>query len=252
MSLVKRFFWFARLFIRCGGWVALFPLLIGIFLTISAITANKNAALMINDGIKTTAIVLKKHYTQSSGDDLRGSQQPATYAISFEYTPKQSRTPIDAPPIKGPPIKARENVSADYYNSVSVGQQITLRYLRQTPTVYELFHGALKKQSIADQIVGFAFAVIGFGACVWFSGTALRALRARENVRMIVEVYVSRRSNWPPFFSRMQYQVGSDNSIKHHKTFVRPFWAFRGLKRGQEIRIAMTNQGPYWANDLFL
>lgn len=251
--MAKRFFWFTRLFIRCGGWIALFPLLIGLSLTMSAITASKNAALMMNDGVETTATVLTKRYTPSSGDDQRGSQrQPATYAISFEYTPKQSRTPIEPPPIKGPPIKAQKQVSAHYYNSVSVGQQITLRYLPQTPTVYELFHGALKKQSIADQIVGFAFAVIGFGACVWFAVTALKALRARENVGMIIESYVSRRAKWPPFFNRMQYQVGSGNSAKHHKSFIRPFWAYRGLKRGDKTRVAMTNQGPYWANDLFL
>lgn len=243
MILTQRFFWFTRLFIRCGGWIALFPLLVGIALTLSAITADQNATRMADHGLRTTATVLAKHNTPSSDNGLRQSQRSAaSYSISFQFTPEQSAQPV----------KAQERVASSFYKTVTVGQKIALRYLPEDPSAYELFAGALKKQSTTNQIIGFAFSLVGFAACIWFSSTTLRALRARESVGMIIDTYVSRRAYWPPVFNRMQYQVGDAGAAKHHKTFIRPIWAYHGLKRGQKTRVALTGQGPYWADDLFL
>ncbi|KPU84371.1 hypothetical protein JI58_03995 [Marinosulfonomonas sp. PRT-SC04] len=236
MFLAIRFFWFTRLFLRCSGWIAVLPLLVGAALTISAITLTKNAALISDHGVLATATLLAKPNTPSHVNHTHISQRSAaSYSIQFQFTPQNSTEPITG--------KAR--VTATFYRSVSMEHKFVLRYLPENPFIYELGAGALKKQATIIQIIGLAFSVIGFAACIWFSSSALRALKARESVGMIIDTYVSRRVYWPPIFNRMQYQLGDAAAAKQHKTFIRPIWAYHGLKRGQKIRVALTGQGPY-------
>lgn len=241
MILARRFFWFSQLFIRCGGWVALIPLVIGIASTLGAITLTYNAALLAQHGMPATATVMAKRIAKGN-QTTQERQRPAdSYYITLRFTPQNAVE-----------ISAEHQVRAAFYRILVIGQTFQIRYLPENPDIRELYEGELTGWSSSTQIVGLAFAALGFAVSIWFARTAIRATRARENVGMIIEAYVTHRSLWPPLFNRMQYQVGQGDAANIHKTFIRPIWAYRGLKRGDKTRVAITDQGPYWAKDLFL
>ena len=241
MDSSKRLYWFIKLFVRCGGWVALIPLLIGVASTLGSITLGQHAKQLADLGVPATAIVTAKRISKSNPPSSSRQQPSTQYYISLTFTPQ-----------KGQKINAEHRVNLDFYNHNAIGQSFSIRYLPDNPEIHELYKGQLEGQSKATQIVGLAFAILGFGACIWFAKTALRALKARENVGIIIEAPVTLRSIWPPVFNKMHYQVGEGATTRTHKTFVRPIWAYRGLKRGSKTRVAITSEGPYWANDLFL
>lgn len=242
MILAKRFFWFTRLFIRCGGWVALIPLLIGLMSTIGAITLNQNAARLATDGVPATATVVSKRIPEGSHTTTQERQRPSDdHLITIRFAPQNAAE-----------ITAEHRTSGPFYRAHDVGQAFTIRYLPDDPDIRELYIGQVASRSTSSQFAGMIFALTGFAASLWFARTAIRATRARENIGMIIETYVTHRPLWPPVFNRMQYQVGTGPTAKFHKTFIRPIWAYGGLKRGEKTRVAITSQGPYWAKDLFL
>lgn len=240
--LSRRFFWFTRLFIRCGGWIALIPLIIGLTSTLSAITLTRNAAMLAQHGIPATATVMAKRIAEGSHTGTPERQRPSdSYYITLRFTPDNAAE-----------ISVEHQVRAAFYHILDVGRTFQIRYLPDNPDIRELYEGELTSWSGSTQIVGLTFAVFGFAACIWVAKTAIRAMRARENVGVVIETYVTHRSLWPPLFNRMHYRIGNGDAAKIHKTFIHPVWAYRGLKRGDKIRVAITDQGPYWAKDLFL
>ncbi len=227
---------------RCGGWIALIPLVIGLSSTLGAITLARNDAQLAQYGASTTATVMGKRIAEGSQTSTQERQRPSdSYYITLRFTPGNAAE-----------INAEHQVRAAFYRILEVGQTFQIRYLPENPDIRELYEGELASWSSSTQINGLVFTALGFAACIWFAKTAIRATRARENVGMIIDAYVTHRSLWPPLFNRMQYQVGQGDAAKIHKTFIRPIWAYRGLKRGDKIRVAITGQGPYWAKDLFL
>ncbi len=240
--LLRRLFWFTQLFIRCGGWIALIPLVISLSSTLGAITLASHTAQLAEYGVPATATVISKRIAEGSHAGTQERQRPAdTYYITLRFTLQNAAQ-----------ISAEHQVRAAFHRILEVGQTFHIRYLPENPDIRELYEGELASWSSSTRINDLAFAALGFVAYIWFAKTAIRATRARENVGMIIDAYVTHRSLWPPLFNRMQYQVGQGDTAQTHKTFVRPIWAYRGLKRGDKTRVAITSQGPYWAEDLFL
>jgi hypothetical protein len=58
MHSIKRFFWFTRFFIRCGGWAALIPLVLGVSATLESLTLLRQNNALTDHGLPAQAIVL--------------------------------------------------------------------------------------------------------------------------------------------------------------------------------------------------
>ena len=106
--------------------------------------------------------------TQNRGEGRRDT----SYRVEYSFTPPDGEQRLD-----------RADVSRGFYNSVSVGDRVTLRYLPDDPATAELDMDYLRGgMSIIGIIgLGFAAAVTGYGWFLWRRASAMwRAVRHGE------------------------------------------------------------------------
>lgn len=241
MILAKRFYWFVRFFLRYGGWLGLMILMLGFWATFLSIRLQDEAEQLAKYAVTTPATVISKRLSEGTGAGVRNNSLKISYYITIRYTPKGSAT-----------IEDEDQVRDNIYRAAEIGQTINIRHLPDNPQVREYYAGEKARKQTEIQVGGAGLAIFGLFTCLWFCVPALRATRARENVGITIETYVTLRRRWPPFFNSMEFQVGQGSKAKFHNTVKQLSWAYRGLKRGSKIRVAITPYGPYWVKDLKL
>jgi hypothetical protein len=113
-----------RLFLRHWLWVPLFPLIFGlVFGTVGAVLLNQ-AAVLERDGVDAVAVIT--HRSIRTERDRDGNSQ-TRYRLHYSFSPTSDQT-----------VEGVQDVGNRFYNSVQVGQEVSVRFLPRDPGVNAL------------------------------------------------------------------------------------------------------------------
>jgi hypothetical protein len=167
------------LYIRLGGWVSLILAAFLLLMTLFSATQLVIADRLDADGAFATAVVTDRQVrvsTDTDGDESR------SYHASFRY--KDARF--------GGQEQTR-NVGFDYYSSVAVGDEVTIRYLRSDPATFEYEIGQYRSDGNILRWLALFFGVVGLVLLWRFGRETTEALLVRRDgetrVAQVVEIH---------------------------------------------------------------
>jgi hypothetical protein len=161
---------FTRHFFGIWGWLALGSLAVGAVFVILAVIGARNVDRLTNAGADTTAIVTdKRRSTDSDGG--------TDYLVRYRFD------------VAGETIEDRQDVSFLFYQTVSEGDEVPVRYWTDDPTLSEIESGDASAMAWIGKI-GTAITALSaliFGRIAW-KRAAHATWMARHGVRRQVTV----------------------------------------------------------------
>ncbi len=229
------------IFLRAGGWIAILVVWLGFMILASGISGLRDAALLASQGEATTARIFSKSVLAGApagkSDSLGGGTD-----FYLEYR-------LDTP--EGP-LDGKAKVERRYFDSVTEGETVPVRYLSLLPEIHELYAGQFSRAAQATTVVGGAFTTLGLLLALGFGLVARRGamLLARGEPAEATVLAKTRRL----FLSRLRYGFRRpDGRVQTGKSFWRFWRAHRGIKPRDLVDIRFNSDDPrvsFWQGDL--
>jgi hypothetical protein len=168
---------FTAHFFGLWGWLALGSLALGGVFVSLAVIGSRNADRLTNEGADATALVTD---TRRTSDGEGGTD----YTIRYRFT------------VNGETIEDRQDVSFLFFQSVSEGEKIPVRYWTGDPMVSEVQRGDAASMGLIGKIGTAISAVIAliFARIAW-KRAAHATWMARHGVRRQVTVLAHQMTN---------------------------------------------------------
>lgn len=218
------------------------PVLLALALIFGGISymASRTALALETRGIVTEGTITGKERRESR--DSEGNRT-VRYYVSYRFQPST-----------GPVIARRVRTSLSYYNSVSQGQTIRVRYLPDRPATHEFRIGSTRARADDNRNYAFLALAAAIGAGVFFGTRAaplLRALTAGETRRAVVTAHVEkpRRRNTGARKGRI---VWRDETGQEGTSGPVPMLDVRGHPVGCRIRVVVDRMSgrTWWEEEL--
>lgn len=174
---------FLRLFWRMGGWVTL---ICGVILLVFTLISHATLGLAERfdaEGLKATATVLDRTYTESVDSD---GDKTTTYYLSIVFETDVGRE-----------VRLKPSVGSSLYDRTRIGDEIPVWYLQSDPSQIETRRGQNRSAATVTQVIGAVFGVVMLVALWVPGGRAVSALRARRYGRRdMAEVTGLKKTGW--------------------------------------------------------
>ncbi len=167
MTMERKQVSFPRLLWRLGVLWVLFPLVFAVAFGGIGVYSLQQARLLDRYGIEGTATIDDK-YTRTRRD----SEGRTTTDYYLEYTFR---------PEGGMPMSAHDTVQRSFYNRVSEGDAIPIRYVPHRPDVHEVEPGSNKLIGWIFGGIGFVASVVALGLAGWMWTRKRSVLRAARH-----------------------------------------------------------------------
>ena len=151
-------------------WVPALALVVALVVLAIGLGIWRNAHQLEAHGLPAEAVVLARDIRERQ--DKEGRTR-VSYSLSYRFQPAE-----------GPQVQRRRDVSRRFFDSVAVGDVLTIRHLPQRPSVHELQIGDTRARAQEFLGVGIVALVLAVAMSLWLGLGAQPLLRALAGGRV--------------------------------------------------------------------
>ena len=151
-------------------WVPALALVVALVVLVVGVGMWRTAQQLETRGVAAEAVVLSRDIREREDDDGRTR---ISYSLTYRFQPAE-----------GPPLQRRRDVSRAFFNSVAVGDVLTIRHLPERASVHELQIGETRARAQEVLGVGIIALVLAVAMALWLGMAAQPLLRALAGGRV--------------------------------------------------------------------